>query len=371
MQKGLTKNRFDGLQIIRAYASILVVFFHLSIFFFYIKNESIFGNFFLTGFSGVDIFFVLSGFIISYSSSKYINIENIQIKPRLKNLKIYFLKRFFRIYPTYWLFLYLPILLIAIILPTINDYHPNNFLKILNTILLNFGHDEVSIVTWTLSYELFFYIIFGMVILNKRLTFLFIPLFILIIYKLTQYDGKINYDVENQYSIFKFQYLNYITNPIILEFFFGVFMYFLCKKGISINHKTSLIFISIYVISFFATNYIFAPNYQNFFKFYRIFFYGVPAFLLIFAFINISINYENLIFKKIILLGDASYILYLIHNTILSIFVRFFLFKIENNFLVLFLAILMVIIICYISILLYQFVEKPLLSYLNRRFLKN
>jgi peptidoglycan/LPS O-acetylase OafA/YrhL len=87
-------NRVDSLDFLRSIATILVLLTHFELFDFH-------------GIS-VDIFFVLSGFLIIKSVSKHYH----------KNLiKEFVIKRFFRIIPTYYIFLILAYVLSSLILP--------------------------------------------------------------------------------------------------------------------------------------------------------------------------------------------------------------------------------------------------------------
>ena len=73
------KPHIDGL---RAIAILSVIFFHLEL-----------SSFFKGGFIGVDIFFVISGFLITSIIFK-------QIKNKTFTLKKFYIKRFRRIFPT-------------------------------------------------------------------------------------------------------------------------------------------------------------------------------------------------------------------------------------------------------------------------------
>ena len=92
-----TENRLYGLDHLRALAIILVFFFHYQF--------PIFGHpewvdhFDKFGWAGVDLFFVLSGFLIS--SQLFLQIQ----QGKQIAFKAFFLKRFFRILPTYWVVL--------------------------------------------------------------------------------------------------------------------------------------------------------------------------------------------------------------------------------------------------------------------------
>jgi peptidoglycan/LPS O-acetylase OafA/YrhL len=72
-----------SLQILRAYAAISVVITHV----FQKSNFKPFGECFLSGQYGVDIFFILSGFLIYITTKNY------------TSHWIYLKKRLFRIYP--------------------------------------------------------------------------------------------------------------------------------------------------------------------------------------------------------------------------------------------------------------------------------
>jgi len=85
--------RLYGLDYLRAFAIILVFFFHYYI----ISNgePEWLPNVASFGWTGVDLFFVLSGFLIS--SQLFLQIK----KGQLISFKVFFLKRFFRIVPAY------------------------------------------------------------------------------------------------------------------------------------------------------------------------------------------------------------------------------------------------------------------------------
>ena len=82
-----------GLDHLRAFAIILVFFFH-----YYIVSDGEpewLPDVASFGWTGVDLFFVLSGFLIS--SQLFLQIKNGQ----LISFKVFFIKRFFRIVPAY------------------------------------------------------------------------------------------------------------------------------------------------------------------------------------------------------------------------------------------------------------------------------
>lgn len=64
-----TSSQIDSLQAIRAFAAIAVMLFHGTKMLQDKLGYLFLNNVFIAGFSGVDVFFVLSGFIILYTSS--------------------------------------------------------------------------------------------------------------------------------------------------------------------------------------------------------------------------------------------------------------------------------------------------------------
>lgn len=89
-------SKFSGLDLLRAIAVLLVVLFHT------VYNEALKTSMFRIGWIGVDLFFVLSGFLIGgilfdmYKNNSY-------------NLKTFYTHRFLRIYPVYIFILLLTI----------------------------------------------------------------------------------------------------------------------------------------------------------------------------------------------------------------------------------------------------------------------
>lgn len=93
--------KFYGLDNLRAFAIIMVFLFH---YYRWFEHPDWMPNFFRFGWTGVDLFFVLSGFLIS--SQLFANIK----KTRTFSMKEFYIKRFFRIIPIYFFVLALYLL---------------------------------------------------------------------------------------------------------------------------------------------------------------------------------------------------------------------------------------------------------------------
>jgi exopolysaccharide production protein ExoZ len=144
-----------AIQAYRGLAVLLVVFFHGSIIVAQRYGVPPFFNVFSLGFSGVYLFFVLSGFIILTAHAKDIG------DPR--RLAWYAARRLIRIYPIYWLlFLVWGGWKLVSIKPD-----PAEFLR--NAFLFMSSEKLVIPVSWTLLYEIIFYALFAVLVINKRI----------------------------------------------------------------------------------------------------------------------------------------------------------------------------------------------------------
>jgi peptidoglycan/LPS O-acetylase OafA/YrhL len=123
-------NLFYSIQALRYFAAILVILFHLGI------NKS--------GYKGVDLFFVISGFVVFY---RYNGAAGLNAGKRRQ----FFVNRVTKIFLLYW---------VALLV----WYFAEPFVLnegTIKTIFLIPGHEAILPVSWSLSYELYFYTAFG------------------------------------------------------------------------------------------------------------------------------------------------------------------------------------------------------------------
>jgi peptidoglycan/LPS O-acetylase OafA/YrhL len=147
---------------LRCLAAILVVLFHTETISAVRSGHVPFRSIFNGGSHGVDLFFVLSGFIISY-----VHKGDLGHPQRLTN---YLFNRVTRIYPAVWIMssfalaLYLGGYGGAAKAAKLTGYDVTASLLLLPQL-----SDALINVTWTLKYEVFFYLIFATLIVNFRL----------------------------------------------------------------------------------------------------------------------------------------------------------------------------------------------------------
>ncbi|HEV2154458.1 acyltransferase [Bradyrhizobium sp.] len=151
-----------SVQVMRGLAAVAVAIFHAQV----ILARSEYGSFTVLpsiatkGWLGVNFFFVLSGFIIMFAHA-----NDVGRPDRIAN---YVWKRFSRVYPVYWIFLtfFLAAAYRGIGHPNFSWDHAN----ILTAYALMKLSDQFSLplqVAWTLFYEVTFYAVFIVLLVNR------------------------------------------------------------------------------------------------------------------------------------------------------------------------------------------------------------
>lgn len=300
-----------SVQYLRAFAAILVVYCHAID----RVGDSRQSNFyFLNNFGaiGVDVFFVLSGFIISIIG------ENISGggESFLNFLK----KRFIRINLIYY---FITFIIICQIVLTNKLFNYNSLVKSITILpIFDFGKQFVSpilFIGWTLSFEWLFYVIYsiliGFSVLRRDVVLVCFLILLCILGLLFQFD--------NAHWIF-------ITNPMVLEFAVGILIARIYKSS-SIKLSKIVVY-SVFFISIMMFMFLIFKGYSSISEadfilkgigsWKRFFLWGIPSAMLVFGLIFIEKNNTDKFIKSKILLvlGDASYSIYLTHQLFLLIY---------------------------------------------------
>jgi peptidoglycan/LPS O-acetylase OafA/YrhL len=353
-------------------------FFALAVFFTHIKiaisSENIFLNnlysaVFAEGYVGVSFFFILSGFVLSYSYRGRIINKSITKKE-------FILSRIIRIYPLHFitLFLALPMSLKNIIISLkgvthfaaklffnmflVQSYIPNN------NVYFSFNGPS-----WSISNELFFYLMFPFLIIffNKIKKLYYIILLIMIIFL---------YPILILLTPANLRYDLFYINPIfrIIDFILGIYLFSFYEIFYKIKwffRANKRVVYSVFEISTLSLFLIFLFYSKSFISDLRYsYYYWIPMSLiiLVFAFQNGIIS--HFLSKNIfILLGEISFSFYLIHQIILrylvGINIKYYHFASSDIALIIF-ALFISLGFSYLS---FSYIEIPLGKYFRKSLL--
>lgn len=348
---------FDSLTGVRAIAAYLVYLHHFNPVNSTLVHPVIY-DFIQEFHIGVTIFFVLSGFLITY---RYYESDNF-------NVKKYFVNRFSRIYPMY--FLLTTITFIGLIISKCSLNLNDIYIYIMNITLLRGFFDELKFTLiaqgWTLTLEETFYIvaplIFILIKYSKNLIFILPFMFIIIGIIMVIVFRK--FEFYGFFKSFGFMF-GYTFFGRCFEFFAGIILALILKAK-AINFKFNyftfsgfvLIIVSVFIMSI-------TKGYANFGIQTKFGFFINTIILPLFGIVPFfyGLIHEKTIFSKLlsskifILLGKSSYVFYLIHLGFFHVFLRGFF----NNYIFIFLLLNI------ISILIYRFIENPLCVFFKNK----
>jgi peptidoglycan/LPS O-acetylase OafA/YrhL len=294
-----------NVQVLRALAAAMVVFYHLQAMVNTAAGTRLRTHF---GASGVDIFFVVSGFVMFQTTRGF----------RRSTLQ-FWIDRVVRIVPLYWL---ATALLVAIYL---TGRHPNG-LRLVDasdvvTSLFFIPHvradglkEPVLNLGWTLIYEMFFYFVFG-------LTFFLRSHVLSLLVLCALFCGAIVAGVV--FAPLSYA-LNYYTNPIVLEFSVGCALsLWYDRYSVSVRSAggrwarwlgSTLVVLGVATIG--GSDYFAYHAFQGWFA--RPLIYGIPATLIVAGALILEKSGRRWQSRPLLLLGAASYALYLIHPMVMQ-----------------------------------------------------
>ncbi len=293
-----------SIQFLRGVAVILVLLFHLfSQACLPDKNCPSGDSFFFEGYAGVDIFFVISGFIMVYISWT--------AKPGLIEAAKFFRKRVYRIYPIWWIFASLMILASYIIYGQFAppDYATGTdiFPYLVKSYLL-YPQSEFPVLAigWTLIHEMLFYTLFSICfIFGRRVLFIFLLIWSLLILGTLALAEPIAH-AGNIFELF--------LSPLNIEFILGCLIGYLYCKNIMRYASVCLIMgTGLFIIAFYIGGYTTGPG----FYFTRVVVYGLPSAMIIYGLVNLEKKAGLNIPSPLIHLGNISYSLYLSHMLVI------------------------------------------------------
>ena len=340
---------------IRGIACILVALMHITVTFSETYHSPFLGNIFKFGGSGVDIFFVLSGFIITYANRQYIT--------KATSIGKFLQKRIIRIFPIYWIIISF-FLLLQLLFPSFYRTHFQlDIINLLNTYLLLPNHDMINGVSWSLTNELFFYILFMLALLIPKKEYILMLLVAYLFFLLVLPATRFTYTNNNIF-------FGLLIFPMNIEFLLGILVVLFVDR---FPQKWSNYFliagVSIFILSAIFVDYglfIFHNNYN------RVVLYGFPSFFIILALVKKEFTSNIKVNKLFIKLGDASYSIYLFHLPIVAAFFKIIVkLPVTNHLFLTLLSCGLFAVICFTGIGIYKKIESPLIKWLNKKFVYN
>ncbi|ABG58615.1 acyltransferase family protein [Cytophaga hutchinsonii ATCC 33406] len=293
-------NRLEELDALRGIAALLVIFFHFTL------NRTEYNSFFKLGTTGVDLFFMISGFVIFMSLQK------------ISRGVDFVINRASRLYPTYWACVSFTFILLSTYYIYKGTFHPAaSFIQFIgNLTMFQFylGIEDIDGPYWTMIIEMLFYI------------------FILILFKLKSIKYVIHVavtlcciTVTGEYYTIKpiIEIISWIPLLSFLPLFLaGIIFYniYTNKNSLLLNYSllTFCLLCQLVLFSHAGRSVLFINQaaYTCMLCFY---------FILFILFVNKKLSF--LVNKVTLFLGNISFALYLIHQCVSL----FFIIPIFNN----------------------------------------
>lgn len=273
--------KLRAVQSLRALAALLVLFYHLS------------DGGFSAGGAGVDIFFLISGFIMGT-----VGVRETPLK--------FLARRLIRIAPLYWLMTFA--MCFASVAGLMADFSFDVRRVVLSLLFIPYldpdGHIwPLFVPGWTLNVEILFYAVFAVALLSAR-PLLIASLILCALVALGFHDWQ-SPAIEQW------------TTPMLLEFVLGLFISrYRERLSAQLALPALLLSIALFVATACARVDL-TP--------YRVLVWGLPAGLLLASCVTLEDNgaWPTRLLAPLEKLGDASYSLYLTHGIVLAAIAKF------------------------------------------------
>jgi peptidoglycan/LPS O-acetylase OafA/YrhL len=279
---------------------------------------------------GVDIFFLISGFVIPISLAKY-------------SRGSFVIRRFFRLYPTYFISFMFVILMLIVSSKYFGNIFPVSYKDILLHSIIGLREiadlNSIDLVVWTLEVELKFYIltvIFLPLFRDKSIFLFLIPTILAIILMILS---------------FVISYHSNVFIPIIYMFI-GTSFYMHFKEAITAKQ---LIVISILLFILFNIVYRVVGN--NVYSLVYLNQMGFNGFYALLIFSTSYIFREKFRYNRVLgFIAKISYPFYIIHSISGYIIMSILL---DNGFLAIYIIPITLIILILVAYIIHKYIEMP------------
>jgi peptidoglycan/LPS O-acetylase OafA/YrhL len=297
------------------------------------------------GHAGVDVFFVISGFVMSFSL--------IPLQGRADGWRVFFSRRLVRIVPLYWIAMSLKVVLVMALPSMAGNAHVSVQHLISSYFFLpGIAPDGNSVpfmpVGWTLNFEMFFYLLCTISLLLAVSPMGFVAV-VLAGLALLGMASPSHVPSEASYS-----------NPIVLEFLLGM----LAGHAVRGQRPSgSFVPLGLAASGFMAL--FLAPSDPGMM---RPLVWGIPSALLVYGTASSEARLRRWLPKFVIYLGDSSYALYLFHTFVVpAVIVLCLRWSAGNPWRI---PVLCVMVSVALSAAIHQWLERPLTSWLKQRIFR-
>ena len=298
-----------NIQFLRFVAAMLVVLYHTSA---HVRATGLDQGLVFSlsegiGFAGVDIFFVISGFIMAWTTKELSGTTEAWSFLR---------RRAARIYSGYWPFFLLAVFIFAWANPQFfedADVLKSAFLWPTNRLLLA--------VSWTLIFELYFYLCFTVLTaINPRTRHTLLVISFLVVCAWSVYCEF----VRDAFAPGSLEYMSlaeyYMASPYLAEFIGGALLaHWVAKKPNGAGWSWLLAGTALFLSGAWWNLEFFDGNIeQGYFVFYRVMVFGVPSVMILLGLVRIEQRGVSAPLRFSLIAGGASYAIYLSHTLILT-----------------------------------------------------
>jgi peptidoglycan/LPS O-acetylase OafA/YrhL len=308
---------------------------------------------FRAGHSGVEFFFILSGFIIFQAHRSDLT------RPDL--LGSFYLKRAIRILPMFWLIM-IPYGLAVLVISSHSTLTPGTFL--LDTLLIPREGLLTLPAAWTLQHELVFYLLFGFLIANQRLGMIALVLWqmaclIVLVFDLLPQDYLV--PATTFFGFYNFGFLFGIVIALLRDRVdFGAY-----PRGLAVFGGIG----SVGLVVCFVGEWRFGNAFFSSPAASTLTYFGLYS-LVILALLSVENKPRPFLDATLGTLGAASYIIYVIHEPLYSVLDKIFRFSTPRSLAAATTTFLLAVgVVVAISLLMHYGIERATLRGLRRRLL--
>ena len=348
-----------SVQVLRLLAALAVVFLHVSHDAQTIAERT--GSGFVPMWGpfdvGVDLFFVISGFVMVVSSSRLFG--------QAGAVRLFFARRFARIVPIYWATTSLYVIL-ALFVPALLNANRIGGLEVIESYLfVPFAQADGSIVPvfkqgWTLNYEMLFYLVFALMLGCFRSAQR-------VVVGITVVFGVLA--VVGWFARFSPGPFQFWTATMPLEFVAGCWIGMSFVGGVRLPWGIGGL-IAAAGIGLAVPPMLFGLHYEPTNTFLRAFVWGVPAALIL---LGGALGFpqrqsQSRLTRTLVGLGDASYALYICHPFIVRLFREVWIrLGLASRFNEWFYILIATVVSVLAAMLIHRFFEQPLTRWVQHR----